>query len=260
MGTESLQSLCTIIMVIGFVFTGLGGAGAYYFSHASRYEADLKRIVQEKEWNTKVSALQKTNGELRQRLDLLETMPASTGVTQARLEQSKALHTQESNTALHGGTIPVSPAKASAPPIAGATEWSEGPSLEDMVAAAASPAPKKNSGLNDKQREEMSKVLRKHAGRAISIHSVAGDSSGLEFAESLRREFMSAGWHVGNVSQVAYAKPPVGLYVSTETFPSPQEVIVTYQALTAAGLNVSQQLDPKMNGQKAVLLVGATLK
>jgi len=270
-------------MVAGFILTGLGGLGSFYLGRVVRNGVDLKHAAKEQELISKVGALQKSNGELRRQVELYETMPASTalstGVTRlaassppATLESLKASPdtppaaaptvTPDAKTTRLQAAIRPSPVKMSAPPLTkanSATEWTEAPTLEEMVAQASSPAAKKSS-LSEYQRQEIGKVLRRHSGKAIAIHTVAGDSSGLVFAQALRQEFIDAGWHVGSINQIAYAKPPVGLYVSAETFPSPEEVIAAYQALTAAGLTVSQQLDPKMNGEKAVVLVGATLK
>jgi len=262
-------------MVIGLVFSGLGGFGVYYFGQASQNQRELSRAAKESEFNAKATALQKTNEELRQRLELFE-LTAPTGVTSTsgmklKNERGNAQQLTEKKAGSSGLAARPSPAKVSAPPLAsgganaGTSEWSDTtPTLEQM-AAAASPQPvgellaepKQGQRLNEKQRQDMAKILRKYSGKTIAIRSVAGDAGGLEFAETLRHAFLDAGWHVGSVDQVPYAKPPVGLYVSTEKFPSPEEVVATYQALTAAGLDVSQQLDSKLNGAKAVLLVGA---
>jgi len=257
-------------MVIGLIFTGLGGFGVYYFGQASQNQRELSRAAKETDFNAKVSALQKTNEELRQRLELFElTAPAGTLTTvKPKTEPAKALQTPEKTGVSQGLAARPTPARVSAPPLskgganAGTGDWTgETPTLEQLAAAAQSTqAPKQSARLNDKQLEDMAKILRKHSGKSIAIHSVAGDTGGLQFAETLRRAFLDAGWHVGSINQVAYTKAPVGLYVSTETFPSPDEVVATYQALTAAGLDVSQQLDSKLNGEKAVLLVGATPK
>ena len=258
-------------MMVGLIFTGMGGFGVYYFGQASQNQRELSRAAKETDFNAKVSALQKTNEELRQRLELFElAAPAGTLTTvKPKIDPAKTLQTAEKKGDLPGLATRPNPARVTAPPLAkgganaGTGGWAavDGPTLEEMAATAQSvQAPKQSPRLSDKQLEDMAKILRKHSGRTIAIHSVAGDAGGLQFAETLRRTFLDAGWHVGNINQVAYAKPPVGLYVSTETFPSPDEVIATYQALTAAGLNVSQQLDSKLNGEKAVLLVGATAK
>jgi len=276
MGTESFQSLCTIVMMIGLLFTGVGGFGVYYFGQASQNQKDLSHAAKEAEFNansSKLTALQKTNEELRQRLEFFElAAPMGTpGITKTKGEPGSTGQATERKASASGLAARPTPARVNAPPLAsgganaGTAEWSDStPTLEQMAAAASSPpmhlapGPQQSSRLSEKQRLDMARILRKFSGKSIAIHSVAGDSGGLEFAETLRRAFLDAGWRVGSVNQVAYAKPPVGLYVSTETFPSPQEVVATYQALTAAGLSVSQQLDSKLNGEKAVLLVGAT--
>ena len=258
-------------MMIGLIFTGIGGFGVYYFGQASQNQRELSRAAKETDFNAKVSALQKTNEELRQRLELFDlAAPAGTLTTvKPKTEPAKVQQAPEKKTASSGLAARPSPARVSAPPLAkgganaGTGDWDGGPTLEQMAviaSAQSSPAPKQNARLNDKQLEDMAKILRKHSGKTIAIHSVAGDAGGLEFAETLRRAFLDAGWHVGSINQVAYTKAPVGLYVSTEKFPSPDEVVATYQALTAAGLDVSQQLDSKLNGEKAVLLVGAEAK
>jgi hypothetical protein len=257
-------------MMIGLIFTGIGGFGVYYFGQASQNQRELSRAAKETDFNAKVSALQKTNEELRQRLELFE-LAAPTGtltIVKPKNEAGKALQTPEKKEGSPGLAARPTPARVNAPPLAkgganaGTSDWSgETPTLEQLALAAQSTqSPKQSARLNDKQLEDMAKILRKHSGKTIAIHSVAGDAGGLQFAETLRRAFLDAGWHVGSINQVAYTKAPVGLYVSTEMFPSPDEAVATYQALTAAGLNVSQQLDSKLNGEKAVLLIGATAK
>ena len=105
----------------------------------------------------------------------------------------------------------------------------------------------------------MVNVLRRHAGGSITIQSVAGDAESPDFAEALRSTFMEAGWEVGSVNEVACAKPPVGLSVST-TFPPPEEAVAASWALAAAGIRFTEQHDSNPASERTVLLVGADVQ
>lgn len=256
-------------MAAGLLLTGLGGFGFFYLGRTRSAEADLKQKAAA--LSEEVASLRKDNKDLRERVEKFGLADSQSGSSVAVATaspapgpktESAAPASPEANPQVTRRAAPI-PAKVTAPPLKSAEtamSWSEAPTLEQMVEWASTTAPKKAPALSGKQQEEMAKVLRKHAGKSIAIHSVAGDKSGLEFAETLRHAFVDAGWRVDHVNAVAFAKPPVGLCLSTETFPSPEEGMAAYQALTAAGFEVSQQLDSKLGGQKAVLLVGQSVK
>ena len=257
MNTEWLQSLSAAILMLGIVFAGLGGVGTYYFSHKAARENEEKSVTKEKELSAWIKTLEHTNEELRTQ----GTSPSE--VTLYQLQQPD-LTEPKHEPAVQPGPTPgeaitkaiqeqvakpsptVQPVRVQAPVL-----------ISSIGTRAASPAPAAQTPvLTEKQYQEIVDVLRKHAGKTITICSAGTNPRGMDFALSLKSTFEKAGWHVEGVKQIASPKLIVGLNLSAGTFPSPEGLVAAYMALTGAGLNVSQQLDSKLTGGQAQLTVG----
>ena len=206
MNSESLQSLCIAVMLLGFVLTGLGGFGAVYFASDFRREREVKSAATEADLNARLAALQSLNDELRHRIEPFD---------QATRQLA----------------------------VAGLKTGSAEPSGKNRV-------------LSARQQHEIGEVLRKHPGRTITMNAVLGDTEGFEFAQTLKHTFVEAGWQVDGVRHAASAAPPVGLCLSAGSAPPPKEMIAAYLALTSAGFDVSQEIDPKLPPEQTTLTIG----
>src|SRR5207302_7174491 len=98
--------------------------------------------------------------------------------------------------------------------------------------------------LSRTQRHEMVETLLKHRGGTLTINAVLGDAESIRFAQAVQDAFLDAEWHVKGVHEVAYKPARTGLCLSTGNYPWPEEMLAAHLALTAAGFEVSQQLDP----------------
>ena len=77
-----------------------------------------------------------------------------------------------------------------------------------------------------------------------------------QYADALKGVFVEAGWHV-DVKQTAFDKPPAEFEVSPQgAFPAPENAAEAYRAPAAQALHVSQQLDARLTGGQAQLIVG----
>lgn len=123
-------------------------------------------------------------------------------------------------------------------------------------AATPTPEPKAKRSLSDTQRRQILDALKKHAGKSIIISSASPDDETKEFAETLKHVFTDAGWHVDGVKQISPEHPPTGLSIAAGGFPSPENAAAAFRAISAAGFHVTQQLDSKLTGGKAELIVG----
>jgi hypothetical protein len=138
-------------------------------------------------------------------------------------------------------------------------EWAETSVLENLIESANPPGSQARPLLGEKQRQIITAILREYTDRAITIQSVTGDATGLQFAEKLKGAFIDAGWRVSGVEQMVYSKPPEGLFINSGTS-SVEEAIIPHEALTTAGFVVSRCVDSNLKGGKTVLLVGVGLK
>lgn len=249
-------------MGLGFIFTGVGGYGLYYLSRAGS-ERESRRVSTEAEFHAKLSALQKENGELQERLRLSEDRARAIEPVEVLLE-----HVSRQSAKAAPQPAPARrplPAAVKVPPPPGLVDWAGASLLEEMIELSAAaeperaPAPSKTV-LGARQRAAIIAVLRKHSGRTIAIHSVDGDSAGFEFARELKEAFVEAGWRVDGVDQVGYVNPPAGLLITSGASSSPEETIIPHEALATAGLDVYRGVDSNAKSQTAVLLVGTEAK
>lgn len=250
MDADLLQSLSAITMTGGLFFTGLGGAGYYYFGRAVRTNLESERALAESKLRANIDTLRRTNEELLKRIGCVEkTATAETPEPAALAEVSAP--------AFEPAPVQARPAPPSvkAPPLKSAETavWEGASIFEELIGLAEEP--KNESILNEKHRREMVKILRNHAGGNILIQSVKGKADSMELAQSLRSTFLEAGWNVGDVEEVEYAEPPSGLSVST-AFPAPEDAVTACGALAAAGVHFVQRRDSKLTGDRTTIVVG----
>lgn len=237
MNTESLHTLSAAVLVLGVVFTGAGGFGLYHFSRAGGKRESGHAGVED-QLRAKLSALQKENDDLRERL---------------RVSESKSAAAPERTV----------PAAVTAPPPPAPADWAGDSLLEELIettAPATPPAEPKVSVLGEAVRAAIMEVLKEYPGRGIAIHSVDGDSAGFEYARALKEAFVEAGWRVDGVDQVANANAPAGILITPGLSSSPEETIIPHEALATAGLDVYRGVNTDRRSQKTVLLVGVGLK
>ena len=253
MDTESLHTLSSALLGLGVVFTGVGGGfGLYYFSRAAR-DAEQAHCSAEAELRKKLAGLQKTNEELRERLQGAEQEHANEPGKPAADEPARS----------EPARIPANrpqPVPVKTPPPPGLVEWAGASILEEMIESSFAMEPPANDGLSDKQRLAITGILREYKGRSITIHSVSGNEKSFDFAWALKAIFLEAGWNVDGVELVPYANPPAGLFITSGTSSPPEDAIIPQEALTTAGFEVSRCVDSNLKSEKTVLLVGVGLK
>ena len=253
MNAETMQSLCAAVLLAGFLLVGIGGWGTYHFGLESSKEKAETAILKEQQLNGKLSMLEQTNEKLRNRARPLE---ASTSQL-PEPSSEKITHTPAAITRAPGPAAP-KPASTPFPSVPPQPKTTPALIASQPESSTASPAPKPKTGraLSDKQHQEILEILRQHEGKSITICSVESDAEGFEFAGTLKHVFEEAGWHVDGVKQVAYGSPSTGLNLAAGSFPSPEGLVTAYLAFTSAGFHVSQQLDAKLTGGQAELIVG----
>ena len=236
MNSEALQSLCMLAMLAGFVFLGVGGWGTVYFGRQVSMEKEIGKAKRDAELSSKLSVLQKNDDEIRRRLTTFET------AARKPVESKPAIE-------FAGVSREVKPPPAVREP--------EPPPIAERIESKTEPTKKKPWEMDSKQRRELVKVLRAHAGKSITIKSILCDAESHRLAEALLEAFKDAGWHIKGMDQVLYAPPRFGLCLSAASSSSPEELEASYRALTSAGLEVSQQIDPHQFHDRAVLIVGS---
>ncbi len=216
MNAGNLRSRYAAVLLLGFVLVGLGGWGTCYFGLKSA-----------KEKETAGTALKEQPSSQEQ-------------PDEALLKSAKPPE-----------PTPVQPVKIALPPLITADE------TKTAATPSSTPAkPQAARSLSDKQHQEILDTLRKHTGKSITICSAESDPEGLAFAGTLKRVFEEAGWHVEGVKQIPAAKSSAGLSLATGSFPSPESMTAACTAFISAGFTVSQQLDAKLTGGQAELIVG----
>jgi hypothetical protein len=260
MNAEWLQSLFVAIALVGFFLIGLGGGGYFYFGKKLLAEKDAKIATKETALNVQLSNLQKINEELRLSIRTFEPQPAQlVQLAPPKLKPNPVKATQE-----HYGSSQILKAahpEASHYTLTGAhpaakTSATERPATVAPVAELLDPAAKNDRKLGSYQRSKIQTILRRHGDKKITINSVAGNEEAYRLADTIKHIFVEAGWQVNGVHRVIYMKPPVGLRLSTGNFPSPMELVATYDALTAVGFHVSQQLDSSLKEGQTELIFG----
>jgi hypothetical protein len=263
MGSEGLQTLCMVMLVAGLAFAGLGGVGSFYFGRRAATEKEIKRLTQQRDMEDKMTLVRMTNEGLLSRIMTLEeekkaALLAAEKSKAAKAESQKQLHAHKtkSTAAEEKKLASAHPQKTKPLQLAGIqpVEKNPPPVMELLRPPAANGHAE--SRLSDAQRARIARILRKHPQKTITIKSAADHPESHAYAEALKRVFVGEGWHVDGVHIVTFAKAPDGLCLSTGGFPSPESLVATYEALSGAGLNVSQQLDPKLHGNQAELIVG----
>ncbi|HWB58504.1 MAG TPA: hypothetical protein VG733_03390 [Chthoniobacteraceae bacterium] len=146
------------------------------------------------------------------------------------------------------------------PPVSGTSAPKATPALITFETSLSSPSPAasqsgKTWSLGDAQQKKIVEQLRKHPGRTITICTAQTDPKSAAFAAGLKHSFEQAGWSVEK--QAAYPNPPAGLSIASGTFPWPETLADTAEALIAAGLHVTPQIDSKIAGDKVVLIIGS---
>jgi hypothetical protein len=254
MNTDWLQSICAVVLVGGIVFAALGGIGTYYFGLKSAREKLEREVAHEDQLRARVTFLAQTNERLNNPLppiaELIQDQPSE-------LKAPAPAPAPEPATARITASAPATPAvkplattvKVSAPPLA--------VSIQTSTTALAESVPLAGRMLNENQRQQIVNILRKHPGKMITICACDTDPEGLAFANKLKGTFVEAGWKVDGIKTIPAAKTSAGLSVAAGTFPSPEGLVATYQALTKAGYSVNQQLDSRLAGAQAELIVGS---
>ena|ERR1700677_22958 len=227
MSAERKQSRWAALLLAGLILAGLGGFGTWYFG---------LKLVEEKEAKIAPGDHLSTvtpSPALAQNNEAIKVEPDKKPVIQ--LEKTPA--------------VPATEPKSTPAPVAAQAAPSSTP-------AAPVSKPDTAWNLNDNQRKQIVNSLHKFAGKNITISSVESDKEGFAFAGMLKGIFEEAGWQVDGVKQVSYGKPPSGLNLVTGSFPYPSSLVTTYEAFTSAGFKVSQQLDARLTGGQAELIVG----
>lgn len=248
MNAEWLQSICAAVLLAGLVFAGLGGLGTYYFGLKSEREKVAREVAHEQQLRDRVSFLAQTNERLNNPLPPI-----------AELIQEQPVELKKTEPAPAPKLAPPAPVpavrpvattvKVAAPPLGNVVQTST-TELADSVPLAG-------RNVNEKQRQQILSILRRHPGKTITICASDTDPEGLAFANKLKGTFVEAGWKVDGIKTVPAAKTSAGLSVAAGTFPSPEGLVATYQALTKAGYSVNQQLDSHLTASQAELIVGA---
>jgi hypothetical protein len=261
MGSEGLQTLCTVILIAGLAFAGLGGIGSYYFGRRAIGDKELKRLAQQRDMDDKMTLVRMTNDGLLKRITKLEEekKTALLSAAKSKTEPSKPAyeHKPKSTQPEAGKIAAVQPQKTKPLQLAGIQPFQNNPPpVMELLPPSIEGGHVKSNRLSDAQHASIARILRKHPQKTITIKSVADHPESHKYAVALKRVFVEEGWHVDGVHEVAYAKAPEGLCLSAGGFPSPESLVAIYEALSGAGLRVSQQLDPKLRGDKAELVVG----
>jgi hypothetical protein len=102
-------------------------------------------------------------------------------------------------------------------------------------------------------------TLRAHGRHVVALESSYGDAASKVFAGELGRAFAEAGWVVKGIAEHHGLPLAAGVSVSAASFPPLPETRAVYEALLAAGIAVTQQLNPKQHTSETVVLVGAPL-
>lgn len=281
MNAKNFQSLCAALLLMGCIFMVLGGLGGYYFGSKSAQEKQEQWILKTQLLNDELSSLQKANATPQPSalpLPSVTPVPPEPLKMPALSEQAAPSNPSAPQSSPHpvpayiivGSKLVAAPARKATPPppgspVVASPKLQNTPALITFDSGSSSPPPsapdsKPNTSwtLGDKQRQKMEDALGKYSGKTITICSMQSDTTGFQFAQTLKHAFEDAGWNVDGVNQVAYAKPPVGLNLAAGSFPSPEGLVAAYSAFTSAGFHVSLRLDSQLGGGQMELIVGAS--
>lgn len=249
MDVEQIQTAYQACVAGGIVLTTTGGLGMWFFGRQEKKKLQLELAAARE----KINALQKSCTELQQQIDAQAEM---------EIERGEVIEPVFEVIAAEPAPKPVdvslprpTPAMVKIP----ASSWAGASVLDSLIEAEEEPhlpTPAASSALAKPQRATMVSILRKHAGRGMTIRALEGDNAGLDFARELKAVFEEAGWNVPVVESFAYANPPAGLFITAGAFASPEETIIPHEALAAAGCEVSRCADSNLKSENAVLLVG----
>ena len=135
MNTESLQTLSATVLGLGFVFTGVGGYGLYYFSRPSgdAEESPPASSTAETELRAKLSALQKENEELQERLRVSESRKSVKEAVEAPLVPVAREAATAAPAQFQAPARPMPAAVKVPPPPALVADWAGASLLEEMI-------------------------------------------------------------------------------------------------------------------------------
>jgi len=249
---------------MGFVLIGLGGISTYHASQQLQHAAELREVEQRGEMNAQLLTLMMKNQELMQKeaqqpagASTPDPGPPPAGYFRppsppppvfAQAQPQPAAAYPPGSTQTPEVDTSATPASAEPPEPTRPPEWQE-------------PASIAVSGryLTGRQRQVIADTLRAHGVHTVTIESSYGDEVSQAYAEELGAAFADADWVVRGIEPHRGLPLASGVTISAGSFPPLAETRAVYEALLAAGIAVTQQLDPKQGERETVVLVGTPL-
>lgn len=224
MNIESFQTWSQIAIAIGIILTALGGFGSYYFGKAVDQKKNSAAQTELDKLQSNIDELLEGNNELKEKLTPFEELAK---------KAHPGIDVEEALSRLRNNLIRVE---------------SKTGELEKRAAYRS---------LTSQQMSIIAASLRGSSPQSVSVSSIMGDQEGFQYAKLLKQAIENGGWNVNGVNQVIRSGPTVGLVISVGTNPPPKHVNDLYQALKAAGLSISGNIDSNLGSGRIDLIVGA---
>jgi hypothetical protein len=224
MSADTWVTISQIAIFVGAVLAAGGGAGSWYFGRMVERQKEDASTSQQIVLDKKIESLIVGNSELARRLAPFEQIAEKIYPAADRDDALRKL----------------------ASDVAGMRQQTQ--RLTQMT------APRR---LSEDQRRILLRELQKLKGEIVDVSVPMGDTEAFALAEQFKAVFSQAGLDVNGVNQGIYSGPMPGLLITVPTEELTPKVNSFVQALRAASLEVSGNLDRSKSGNEIILVVGS---